>query len=108
VSIASEIKRGHKHLHRALDRPTFVWNGGTYPCTVSSATRGKDIMPGGFGLDADLTLEVELSYFGEMANRPKPKQTITHAGQTWRIDRVSVLPGEPLLKLMCNDPAQRE
>jgi len=102
MNIARELNRSQKSLEKALGSPTFTWFDGVYPCTTTSATKSKDLNPGGFTPDADLILFVRADLFAADA-QPEPKQKLTYRGTLYRISEVVTLPGDGLLKLACMD-----
>jgi hypothetical protein len=102
MSIARNLNRSQKDLERALGRPTFTWNDGTYACTATSASKSKDLTPGGFTPEADLNLFVRAELFPS-DGQPQPKDKLTYRGNLYRISEVVTLPGDGLLKLVCMD-----
>lgn len=102
MGIARDINRSQKELERALGKPTFTWYDSTYPCTTTSATKTKDLTPGGFSPDADLILFVRAELFAA-DDLPEPKEKLTYRANVFRIADVVTLPGDGLLKLVCMD-----
>lgn len=88
---------------------TFSWNGGSYSCVTGGARRSKQGGPGGFGLEADLTIYVRAELFSaaDLATlKAGTKNRLTFDEHSYRIDQAYTPPGQPLLKLVCNDAAQ--
>jgi len=102
MSIAKDLNRSQKSLERALGSPTFVWNGSIYGCTTTSATKTKDLTPGGFSPDTDLNLFVRAELF-DSGGQPQPKDKITYKDTLYRISDVVTLPGDSVLRLGCMD-----
>lgn len=102
MSIATDLNRSQKNLERALGAPSFTLNGTTYPCTTTSATKTKDLTPGGFSPDTDINLFVRAELFSADA-LPQPKDKLTHKDTTYRIAEVVTLPGDSVLRLGCMD-----
>ncbi len=102
MGIARDINRSQKHLERALGRPSFTWKEGAYACTATSASKSKDLTPGGFSPDADLNLFVRAELF-PADGQPQPKDKLTYRDNLYRIAEVVTLPGDGLLKLVCMD-----
>ncbi len=103
MSIAREIQRGLRGLQRQLGQPTFIWQGKTIPCSESQTVASQTLGPGGFTLEADLTL------FVLAADMPSPGpqelHTVTYKGLRYRIDKRAELPGASGFKLVCNKPS---
>jgi hypothetical protein len=86
-----------------------TWNGADYPCCAGSGGRSKNNGPGGFALDADLVLIIRANNFEADALallKAGTKNLLTYDGRNWRIERAITPPGDPFVKLFCNDPAQ--
>lgn len=82
----------------------MTWNGEDYPVVPTSAVRGKDLGAGGFKLRSDVSLIVRNAMLPDPG--PQPKQKITYLGDEYRIDTLEKTPGEPFIRLECNDPNQ--
>ena len=106
MSIARDIARSQKNLERALGKPSFTWNGGEYLCTNNSAVAGKQLEPGGFSPESDLVLFARAEQFAD-DGRPQPKQKLTFRSKAYRIETVSALPGNGLLRISCLDLNQK-
>ena len=100
--LGREIARGLKSLEGQLGGPTFTFAGQSYPCIANEAAASKIFGVGGFTLEADLTIFVREDVLGEV--RPAETQTVTYKGRRYRIDKVAELPGDAVIKLVCNDP----
>ena len=100
MSIATDLNRSQKSLERSLGNPSFSWNGTDYPCTTTSATKTKDLTPGGFSPDTDINLFVRAELF---SSQPQPKDKLTYKDTLYRISEVVTLPGDSVLRIGCMD-----
>jgi hypothetical protein len=94
-----------KELERAAGNPVFTWpstNGNDYECVANEASSSKIFGEGGFSLEADLTLFVRIELLP--ATGPQEKETLMFGGRKYRIDNLSRLPGNAVLRMACNDP----
>lgn len=105
-SLGSSSKRGLKSLERSTGRKVFTWpvGGSDYICVGNVAESSKTLGVGGFALEADCSIFVRLELLPEPL--PAEKQRLIFNGKTYRIDKVSKLPGDEVLKLICNDPTR--
>ena len=105
--LAREVNRGMRALERALatdqTAPTFTWGNVEYPCVPSQTVASQSLGPGGFSLEADLTLYVRVEVLPTPG--PQENQFVTVKGKRYRIDKLSTLPGDSILRLICNDPS---
>lgn len=90
--------------------PVFTWNGQEYKANPGGAERRKNLTSGGFSLDCDLAITVHMAQFGDTtaaAQQEAMVQTrLTYLGQSYKIESVKIFPGEKLIRLLCNHPAQ--
>lgn len=109
MSIPTEIAADLAELEAEMLQ-TFTWNGSDYPCMSGSARRGKRLGSGGFMVEADLVLFVRTSHFSEdnlILLKSGAKNRVTFDDHDYRIEDVVTPQGQPFLKLLCNDTAQR-
>ena len=98
---ADGIRQVQDYLGTAC--PVFTWSGADWLAMPDSVMRRKDLGPGGFALDADLTMTVLLAQFG--SSQPALKQTLFYMGMVYRIDAITHSPGGYQAELKCNDAA---
>ena len=102
---AAAIARLEVYLGDAC--PTFTWAGADYKAFPSGSLFQKKAQAGGFLLEEDLTLLARADQFPDPG--PAVKQLISYpgaAGQLYRIDSITTLPGGTLLKFHLNHPDQ--
>jgi hypothetical protein len=104
--LARELTRSQKHLERAVGRPTFTWNGGSFECVANAAAAGKNLGPGGLSPEADLVLFVRADLF-PAEGQPQPAERLDYEARKYRIETISTLPGRGLLRLTCVDASRR-
>ncbi len=88
----------------------LTWAGVEYPCTGGAQTGGRKLDLGGYKLNADVTIVVRTSVFGE-GTQPSEKRTVQYLSApdatavTLRIDVVTPVRGAVLV-LECNFPGK--
>lgn len=102
MGIGRQIKRGLKHLERALDRPGFEWSGNAYPCTFASTTQAGRLTGGGLSPQDVGLLFVRREVLPDSI--PALKDEITVRGKVFHVEQIDTLPGETVLKITYADP----
>lgn len=77
---------------------TITHNGTSYAIVPGSKTRGGTLDIGGVTINYDFSCTVRRSLFTTL---PKSKQTITHGGETLRIESVVEAGGNSHIRLLC-------
>ena len=89
------------------DCPSFTLRGATIKCLSGGARRSKEIEPGGYGLDSDLSLTalVSAAVFAtaELLVAGLLKSQITYLGKVYRVEVVTLAPGAEQFSLAAND-----
>jgi hypothetical protein len=98
--IGNLLKRGNRSLSRDEGATAaFVWAGNVYRCTVGTSSIAKKIDAGGLLSDMDLVLYVEADTLPDPP--PKAEQILVQNGVQYRIEKLSTLPGESLVRIDC-------
>lgn len=103
MSIQDEIQKALLEVESGLIGGVFAWKSASYPCVASAQVRSRNLDIGGWAGNAALTLVARASLFGGVY--PKEKDRITYQDKAYTIQAVTLAVGEPLIKLVCTDPA---
>lgn len=103
-SMGRNLSRGMRDLRKEAGKPVFTFNGEDIPCIANEATSSKVLGVGGFALEADLVLFIEVADLPDPA--PVEKQTLFYKAKKYRIDHIGALPGDAQIKLACNAPTK--
>lgn len=82
---------------------TFQWpvtGGQNYVCISNTASESKELGIGGLGVVAALTLFVERAILPTPG--PGEKQRILWKSKIYRIEMIDDVPGNSMIKLICN------
>jgi hypothetical protein len=93
-----------RQLRKEAGKPVFTFDGDDIPCIANEATSSKILGEGGFALEADLVLFVEVADLPDPA--PQEKQILVYKSKSYRIDHIGALPGDAQIKLSCNSPTR--
>lgn len=94
------------------DCPSVSWDGEDWPVIPGSAGRRKDLVAGGFDLNADLRFNALTCNFPGDAEEATDieklivQKDIEYLGDKYRIIRVSILPGGFQLEIEANSSTQ--
>ena len=81
--------------------PVIGYDGRSIPVLPGSAARRKDLGPGGYHLDCDLSFVTNLDRFG--SKQPTLKETITYMGDSYRVTAIHKLAGGLTARFECVD-----
>jgi hypothetical protein len=96
-------------VEMGTDCPTFTKNNIVYQIIPGSAVRRKDLVIGGFQIDADLAFTALLAQFNLTASAFKDaflQNPITYLGDKYKIDSVTILPGGLQVHVLANSLSQ--
>ena len=89
------------------DCPTITWRGVTLKCLISGSNRSKEIDPGGFGMESDLSvvcLRSEIGYeTDEQLVAALLKSQLNHNGHVYRVQAAVVAPGGKWVTIKAQD-----
>lgn len=100
--IGDAILRSQRAIERDSGNPTFKWKANqtasTYviPCMENSSDSSKILGLGGFALEADLVLFVRVEVLVGFA--PVEKDVIQFRAKNYRLDKITRLAGDTVLK----------
>jgi hypothetical protein len=107
VSLATDFSEALAELEDVTtgDPQTITWNSQILPCIATGRTKTGTLGDGGWAPETDLVVIVRGELF-DADSPPVSGQTLTHAGGTYRIDRVMTAPGSAFFRLGCISAAK--
>ena len=79
--------------------PTITWAGNDIRCLPRDSANYKKLDPGGFRLEADISLVCMASDFGGINPKPNQLFTLGTDGTTYRVESFRVLTGGTLVRI---------
>jgi hypothetical protein len=79
--------------------PTIAWSGNNIRCLPRDSANYKKLDPGGFRLEADISIVCLLADFNGILPKPNQMFTLNTDGTTYRVESTRVLTGGTLVRL---------